>query len=593
MKTRICCPVLVALLAAWSLAAAQGDPQQPAPPGNSAQAPAAGPYDVVFLSQARPVVVRLDIRVDGKPLQAAWDDFINYVFKYADTDGDGVLSKEEAEGAPDPASLNSAAFLFGGFGGGGSGGRAGMDANKDGKVTREEFAAYYRRAGLPPFQIQVQNDKGPRMGMPFQQKTPSAADLNAALMKLLDKDRDGKLSRAELAAAPALFRKLDLDEDEVITHQELLPDFTSLNLAFSAVYAESTKGPKQPDNNPVFLVSSAGSSRDMARRLLARYGKGKKTLTRADIRLGAEEFARLDRDGNGELDAEELARFLPRTPELSVVVRLGERKADEPVIEPAPGQARPPAGVALRAAQDTMVLAFGKERLAVRVGASKARSQLGAFIRQAAVAQFQAADRDNNGYLDEKEVQRSGFGRMAKQLDRDGDGKIYEKELIAYLEKVEELQARATSSCVSLHFADSGTGLFDLFDADRDGRLSLREIQAMPKLVDEVGKDGQISAAEIPHSYLFRVEQGAGGGGVDPYAIFETLGMNSGPRPALGRGPLWFQRMDRNRDGDVSRREFLGSDELFRRIDTDGDGLISLEEAIRYEASLKKGGQKR
>src|SRR5262249_25942502 len=161
-------------------------------------------------------------------------------------------------------------------------------------------------------------DKGPQMGVPFQQRTPTAAELNAALMKLLDKDRDGKLSRAELAAAPALFRKLDLDEDEVITHQELLPDFTPLNLAFGGVaYSTASQGPKQPDNNPVFLAPSAGSSRDLARRLLARYGKGKKTLTRADISLGAAEFAQLDRDGNGELDTEELARFLPRTPELS------------------------------------------------------------------------------------------------------------------------------------------------------------------------------------------------------------------------------------------------------------------------------------
>jgi Ca2+-binding EF-hand superfamily protein len=586
--------VLLALLAAWSLAAAQGDPKQPAP-GKPAKGPGAGgPYDIVFLSQARPVVVRLDVRVDGKPLQAAWDDFIDYVFKYADTDGDGVLNKEEAEGAPEPSSLNSGAFLFGGFGGMAPGGRATMDANKDGKVTREEFADFYRKSGLPPFQVQVKNDNGPRMGMPFQQKAPSAADLNAALMKLLDKDRDGKLSRAELAAAPEIFRKLDLDEDEVITHQELLPDFTPLNLAFGGVaYATGGQGPKQPDNDPVFLAPSGGSSRDVARRLLTRYGKGKKTLTRADIALGAEEFARLDRDGNGELDAEELAHFLPRTPDLSAIVRLGERGVNEATIDPAPGQARPPAGVTLRAAQDTMVLSFGQERLAVRVGASKPRAQLGAFIRQAAVAQFQAADRDNNGYLDEKEIQRSGFGRMAKQIDRDGDGKIYEKELIAYLEKVEEMQARATSSCVTLHFADAGKGLFDLFDLDRDGRLSLREIQAMPKVVDELGKGGAISAADIPHSYLFRVEQGAGGGGVDPFAVFETLGVNNGPPPPLGRGPLWFQRMDRNRDGDVSRREFLGSDELFRRIDTDGDGLISLEEAIRYEQSLKKGGQRR
>jgi hypothetical protein len=42
--------------------------------------------------------------------------------------------------------------------------------------------------------------------------------------------------------------------------------------------------------------------------------------------------------------------------------------------------------------------------------------------------------------------------------------------------------------------------------------------------------------------------------------------------------------MDVNGDGDVSRREFLGSEEAFRQLDTDGDGLISVEEAERYEA---------
>jgi hypothetical protein len=53
-------------------------------------------------------------------------------------------------------------------------------------------------------------------------------------------------------------------------------------------------------------------------------------------------------------------------------------------------------------------------------------------------------------------------------------------------------------------------------------------------------------------------------------------------------GPLWFRKMDRNHDGDVSRREFLGTDEQFRKIDRDGDGLISLEEANRAEELFRK-----
>ena len=46
--------------------------------------------------------------------------------------------------------------------------------------------------------------------------------------------------------------------------------------------------------------------------------------------------------------------------------------------------------------------------------------------------------------------------------------------------------------------------------------------------------------------------------------------------------------MDRNGDGDVSRREFLGTDAQFREIDTDGDGLISLQEAEAYEKKMRK-----
>jgi hypothetical protein len=63
--------------------------------------------------------------------------------------------------------------------------------------------------------------------------------------------------------------------------------------------------------------------------------------------------------------------------------------------------------------------------------------------------------------------------------------------------------------------------------------------------------------------------------------------ISSQPLPPPAQGPLWFQKMDRNRDGDVSRREFLGSDEQFRKIDTNGDGLISREEAEAFEKSRR------
>jgi hypothetical protein len=41
--------------------------------------------------------------------------------------------------------------------------------------------------------------------------------------------------------------------------------------------------------------------------------------------------------------------------------------------------------------------------------------------------------------------------------------------------------------------------------------------------------------------------------------------------------------MDRSGDGEVSFPEFLGTREDFQRIDTNSDGLISPDEATRYD----------
>jgi len=217
------------------------------------------------------------------------------------------------------------------------------------------------------------------------------------------------------------------------------------------------------------------------------------------------------------------------------------------------------------------------------------------IVRQQLLVQFKQADKDKNGYLDEKEANDSRvFRGLFKVMDRDGDGKLYEKEVVAYLDQTRALQARANASCVSLVLSDQSRGLFDLLDSNRDGRLSLREMRQAPKLLAQLdrGDKGYLSKDDIPRTYQLALNRGpvnAGDLGVAAAAFSRYFGgsSRSGP-PEPTAGPLWFRKMDLNRDGDVSRSEFLGSDELFRKIDTDGDGLISLEEAERYDAQLRK-----
>src|SRR5262245_13168850 len=46
-------------------------------------------YHLVFFREHRPLVVRLQIEIDGKKPQAKWDEFIHSLFTYLDRDANG------------------------------------------------------------------------------------------------------------------------------------------------------------------------------------------------------------------------------------------------------------------------------------------------------------------------------------------------------------------------------------------------------------------------------------------------------------------------------------------------------------------------
>jgi Ca2+-binding EF-hand superfamily protein len=606
MRTCIVCAALAALLLACGQAPADG--ANPARPG----APVG--YDFVFFGESRPVLVRAYVEIDGKPLQAVWFDFIGQIFKDLDIDGDGVLSKEEAERAPLPQVLLAGGGPF--FGPpqmARAPTTAAMDANHDGKVTRQELADYYRKNGAPPFQFRFGSANNPnpyvlRLGGMARTDNVSADALNERLFELLDTDKDGKLSRKELEAAPDVLRKLDADDDETVSVEEILPS-RAMNPTGFAVVRSGDFAVNNNQPGAVMMLNPGEPRTALARRLLQHYAgkggkKGGKKLTRADLGLDEATFQRLDADEDGTLDAEELARFDRRPADLELIVRLGTRRGGAPQVEVVKrdGQESPLKANVRRSAAGATVLELGNTHLDLQAGGRDDGNNMffKVAVDQQYRAQFKAADRDNNGYLDEKEAMASPFFRgLFKAMDRDGDGMLFEKEMLAYLEKQKELQAAAQKSFASLHVSDQGRGLFDLLDTNKDGRLGLREMRRMPDLLKEGGLDrdgdGALSRNEIPRSYRadFRLGPVASGPNLNGrvFVVANRLGGGAPARPAPKRGPLWFQKMDRNGDGDVSRREFLGTDEEFRKIDTDGDGLISLEEAEKADAMFRKARQ--
>src|SRR5262249_5881525 len=113
--------------------------------------------------------------------------------------------------------------------------------------------------------------------------------------------------------------------------------------------------------------------------------------------------------------------------------------------------------------------------------------------------------------------------------------------------------------------------------------------------------DGKLSKEELPRGWTVAarpasVEAMAGGsaGVVDDNVVvfeasFDIVGGRAVTRSLPAGVPEWVRHMGRQGAGDVSVRAFTGPPALFKKIDTDGDGLISPAEAAAFERVSRKG----
>jgi len=151
--------------------------------------------------------------------------------------------------------------------------------------------------------------------------------------------------------------------------------------------------------------------------------------------------------------------------------------------------------------------------------------------------------------------------------------KVFGEEIAAFLRQ----DALLTSNRIHVTITDEKKELLSLVDGDNDGKLSLRELsEAKQRLLRlDSNKNGQLDSDELLGLLRIAFTRGSN---LHERPLFQPTvraSVNRGNRTATD----WFTKMDTNGDGDISKREFLGTPELFEAFDDNHDGLLSRLEA--------------
>jgi Ca2+-binding EF-hand superfamily protein len=493
-----------------------------------------GQHDMLLLLPDGPIHLRVNLSDAGRSLKQTRGEYLQKLIKTLDTDSDGEVSRAETSKHP----------LF-------VGGR---------RFENNKFLNKLRsRRPLAEDEIALAVDRAAGQFITFRQNN-ALAEQDLSVFRVLDADESGLIDRVEMRLAPARVSERDGDFDQCITFDEFLNDqpqtmpdmLPQINDEPPAsVYSELLRDAREPI---------------MAARLVRIYDENRDAhLSTDELGWSRKRTAVLDKNRDSRLSMQELGGLAESEPDLTLNIDLA-RDASEAMQLVSP---ETPEIVAAR----SDVIRFKRDGLSLSIG-YRHRDPM-EEAEQNASATFNVLDVDANGYLDRDEIaDHHRFQRyLFDAMDRDEDDRVFAEEMMTY---VKDYTEPASTTC-QVTLLDTGNGFFQLLDGNADGRISIRELRkAEQTLLSVADKRQRINPSRLQKSYRIEFQRGGIG-------LFGRVDRPSAETPAAllkpPSGPIWFQRMDRNGDGDLTWDEFLGPRDVFHEIDEDRDGLIDENEA--------------
>ncbi|MDB5340486.1 MAG: hypothetical protein JWN70_6105 [Planctomycetaceae bacterium] len=513
---------------------------------------------IIFMRSEHPVFVELTVLLGSKELREVRSQQVTQAFGDLDANGDGIIDQTERDAAP--LALRKLgvqekwATLL-----------PRLDTNPaDQNVSAAELTAFAKQLFGPPVTLEARLRGIRRAGQAVE------------LFDLLDDNQDQVLTTSEFAALSTRLQKLDADGDESFSVVEVEP--------FRNPFGPRTASAPVPAEDAPWIVAE-----NAAEILLKRFDQQSpmQVLSAAELGISPKLVATGDTDQDGALNLEELRKWLPTVPphyRLNVSLPVGRTGQTSlvwtdtslPAAAPAnPGRLRPVAAL-LRKNIET---AIAGQPLQIQLPALTSRTTQKDNVDFYKL-QFRKSDRDKNKYLDQTEFASLNLpGATFEAVDADGDGQIFDKEIEEFL----KLESLVDQVRVVVAYDNNEVSLFSLLDQNKDNRLTPREcLQATTAWKSsDTDLDGQLARNELSGKMRLIVELAKPRLFKIPFTSQGTMTGEPIISPQSETTPVWFRGMDRNIDGDISRREFIGNDDAFRKWDRDGDGLISSAEAGR------------